>query len=247
MGRPLLKELGTRRVSVAGVLYEVRFRQSPRARHTRLTVTPGRPVDVVLARGMRESEGIAFLAEKRDWLAAKTAELRSAPASQLGLDRPGVVWIGGEAIPIERREGSKPVARLDRGRVRVGGPDQEAAAAIDRWYRREARLHIGETVHAEALLLGVRPGKISIRDQRTRWGSCSPGGSLSFSWRLLLMPPDVLDYVVVHELCHLQVLDHSRRFWRLVENVRPDWRPQRDWLRVHAHEVGTYRPRLAAS
>jgi predicted metal-dependent hydrolase len=246
MGRPLLKELGTRRVSVAGEVYEVCFRQSARARNTRITIAPGRPIEVVLARGMHESDGIAFLAEKRDWLAAKTAELHSPPASVLGLDRPGVVWIGGEAIPIERSQGSKPVARLDRGRVLVGGPDAEAVSAIERWYRREAGLHIGETVHAEARLLGVRPGRISIRDQRTRWGSCSPGGSLSFSWRLLLMPPDVLDYVVVHELCHLEVLDHSRRFWRLVERARPDWRSQRDWLRVHAHEVGAYRPRLAA-
>jgi predicted metal-dependent hydrolase len=242
MSRALLKELGTRRVSVAGTVYAVRLRQSQRAHSIRITVAAGRPVEVVLARGMGESEALAFLLEKRDWLAAKTAELHGRPHNALGLDRPGVVWVGGEAIPVERREGPKPSARLDRGCLLVGGPKEAAPAAIERWYRREARLHIGEAVHAEARALGVRPGRLSIRDQRTRWGSCSPSGSLSFSWRLLLTPPAVLDYVVVHELCHLEVLDHSRRFWRMVEQARPDWRAQRDWLREYGPEIGDYRP-----
>jgi predicted metal-dependent hydrolase len=82
-----------------------------------------------------------------------------------------------------------------------------------------------------------------IGSQRTLWGSCSPRGNLSFNWRLVLAPFDVLDYVVVHELCHLHVPDHSARFWRLVERQRPAWREQRDWLREHGPEVLAFRPR----
>ena len=97
-------------------------------------------------------------------------------------------------------------------------------------------------VEEEAPELGVEYRRIQIRDQRTRWGSCSTTGTLSFNWRLVLAPFEVLDYVVVHELCHLREANHSRRFWRLVETRRPDWRAQRDWLDEHGPELLAFRP-----
>ena len=90
--------------------------------------------------------------------------------------------------------------------------------------------------HAERI--GVQYGGIRIGGQRTLWGSCSPRGTLSFNWRLVLAPLEVLDYVVVHELCHLRVPNHSRRFWALVERHRPHWRQQRDWLREYDRAPG---------
>jgi predicted metal-dependent hydrolase len=89
----------------------------------------------------------------------------------------------------------------------------------------------------EAERLGVTYRRIRIGGQRTLWGSCSPSGTLSFNWRLVLAPAEVLDYVVVHELCHLRVRNHSRGFWALVEQRRPHWREQRDWLREHGPEL----------
>jgi predicted metal-dependent hydrolase len=94
----------------------------------------------------------------------------------------------------------------------------------------------------EAGALGVAYARIQVRDQRTRWGSCSPRGTLSFNWRLVLAPLDVLDYVVVHELCHLRVPDHSPRFWSLVATRRPAWPEQRAWLREHGEELLAFRP-----
>ena len=79
--------------------------------------------------------------------------------------------------------------------------------------------------------------RISIRSQKTRWGSCSAKGTLSFNWRLMLAPPAVLDYVVVHELCHLSHMDHSDSFWKKVESVYPDYRTARKWLKDHGHEL----------
>ena len=109
----------------------------------------------------------------------------------------------------------------------------------------EARIGARELVSAlaeeEAEPLGVAYRRIRIGGQRTRWGSCSPGGTLSFNWRLVLAPIEVLDYVVVHEICHLRFLNHSQGFWTLVERRRPHWREQRDWLREHGAELLAFR------
>jgi len=108
--------------------------------------------------------------------------------------------------------------------------------------RRAARELVTMVLDEEAPALGVAYRRVQIRDQRTRWGSCSPSGTLSFNWRLVLAPFEVLDYVVVHELCHLQVPDHSRRFWQLVGRQRPRWREQRDWLREYGAELLAFSP-----
>jgi hypothetical protein len=104
-----------------------------------------------------------------------------------------------------------------------------------------ARELVSALAEEEAERLGVAYRRIRIGGQRTLWGSCSPRGTLSFNWRLVLAPTEVLDYVVVHELCHLRVPNHSRRFWRLVEGRRPHWREQRDWLREHGPELLAFR------
>jgi predicted metal-dependent hydrolase len=110
----------------------------------------------------------------------------------------------------------------------------------------EARLGARELISVlaeeEAERIGVAYERIRIGGQRTLWGSCSPRGTLSFNWRLVLAPLEVLDYVVVHELCHLRVPDHSRRFWALVECHRPHWRDQRDWLRRYGPELLAFTP-----
>jgi predicted metal-dependent hydrolase len=116
------------------------------------------------------------------------------------------------------------------------------AAVCEQEARRAARELIGMIADDEAAELGVSFRRIDVRDQRTRWGSCSTRGTLSFNWRLALAPLAVLDYVVVHELCHLRELNHSPRFWRLVESRRPAWRDQRAWLREHGPELLAFRP-----
>jgi predicted metal-dependent hydrolase len=131
----------------------------------------------------------------------------------------------------ERRRRQVPRLRLDPSAV------SEAEARL------AARKVVTELAREEAGRIGVVYGRIRIGGQRTLWGSCSPRGTLSFNWRLVLAPAEVLDYVVVHELCHLRVPNHSRRFWELVERHRPNWRRQRDWLRDHGQELMAFRPR----
>ena len=134
-----------------------------------------------------------------------------------------------EWIAAERRK-QRPRLRLDPRTV----SEAEARFAV--------RELVAMLIDEEAPVIGVRPERIQIRDQRSRWGSCSTRGTLSFNWRLVLAPFDVLDYVVVHELCHLRVPNHSRRFWQLVETRRPDWRERKGWLDEHGPELLAFRP-----
>ena len=121
--------------------------------------------------------------------------------------------------------------------------DLARVGLTEREGRRLARHAIGETAMRESARIGVTYKRITIRDTRSRWGSCSTTGTLSFSWRLALAPREVLDYVVVHELCHLRHHDHSRRFWSLVREVWPQYREHKAWLDDHGWELLAYRPR----
>ena len=113
-------------------------------------------------------------------------------------------------------------------------PSEKRLEAI---YRKAAREYFPKRVSHYAHILGVTYGKISIRDQKTRWGSCSSEGNLSFNWRLILAPPDVLDYVVIHELCHRKEMNHSKEFWTLVESLMPDYKERRKWLRENGKNL----------
>ena len=208
----------------------MRVRESRRARTLRLSVGPRRPLELVVPRHVRDSEVDSFLASKRDWITKKLALMQQIAERppRLGLERAGIVWAGGEPLPLASLDG------------RVTDP-----AALDRWYRREARGHIAEVAEREAARLGLEYAALAIRDQRTRWGSCSRRGTLSFSWRLLLAPAEVLEYVVVHELCHLREPNHSQAFWRVLDAARPGWQAQAGWLREHGQELQDYRPAAA--
>jgi predicted metal-dependent hydrolase len=109
----------------------------------------------------------------------------------------------------------------------------DARAAIERFYRRAARVEVAARLDRATALAGVSYRDLSIRGQRTRWASCSAKGHMSFNWRLMLAPSAVVEYVVWHEVCHLEILDHSRRFWALVERYWPRYREDREWLRRH--------------
>jgi predicted metal-dependent hydrolase len=111
--------------------------------------------------------------------------------------------------------------------------------------RREAQARVSLLAQSEAAALGVQYARLTVRGQRSRWGSCSSSGALSFNWRLVLAPHDVLDYVVVHEVCHLVEHNHGPGFWRLVQQRRPAYRESRRWLDDHGWELLAYRPPLA--
>jgi predicted metal-dependent hydrolase len=230
----------------------VRIRRSDRARRLRLVVAPRRPLEVVLPPRATLADVEAMLAEKRQWIVDKLAWARRLAETPALRPVPGAACLSGRLFPIVIRPGvGLPLARMEGGQLVVRGPEGEAERAVGRWYRREARRRIEGATRVEAIRLGVSYRSVSIRDPRTRWGSCSSSGALSFSWRLVVAPPGILEYVVIHELVHLRVGNHSRRFWRAVEQARPGWRAEERWLADHGHELLDYRvdlppPRLFA-
>jgi predicted metal-dependent hydrolase len=120
---------------------------------------------------------------------------------------------------------------------RAAGDTRSNGELLEAWLRRRARAAIEERVSVRAAEMDVRVARITIRDQRTRWGSASRSGTLSFSWRLIMAPPSVLDYVVVHELAHFRVTGHSRGFWRVVDAFVTDSAAARRWLRANQSDV----------
>jgi predicted metal-dependent hydrolase len=192
-----------------------------------------------------------FLAEREAWLRRhleRQARERARLADEGGLRDGALLRFRGTMHRL-RLEGARPGIR--RSSVeRVGGPDEDELvirlAAADRrstaevlgaWLRTCARDAIEREIGRHAADLGVVPTGISIRDQRTRWGSASRQGRLAFSWRLILAPPEALETVVIHELAHLRVFGHGPRFWSVVASRRPDHATWRRWLRDHSTEL----------
>ena len=191
-----------------------------------MTVDPDRGVEVVLPRRSPERQAARVVAELQPWIERRLAAQARARAAVQG--PPGTVPYLGAPLTLVPEPGRMRVhQRGDRLLV----PAQDHIPALERWYRRAARAEIAPRAERAADVLGARLAGLTIRAQRTRWGSCSPTGALSFNWRLLLAPEPVLDYVVWHEACHLKVADHSDRFWALVERHCPDWREHARWLR----------------
>jgi len=206
-----------------------RIRRSDRASRVRVSVDPQGDVEVVLPRRTPASAAPAAVAELRPWIERRLREagaVRDAIAAR-GATLPYL----GTALQLQPDERRTRVHR--RGDTLLVPADPERApAAIERWYRRAAAAEIAPRLDAATQALGATYTSLSIRGQRTRWGSCSARGAMSFNWRLLLAPAPVLDYVVWHEACHLRVMDHSSKFWALVRRHCPGYEEHRRWLRL---------------
>jgi len=209
-------------------------RRSDRARRVRVLVDPHAGVEVVLPRRSPASAAPAAVAELRPWIEARLAAgqaVRDAVAA-----RGATVPYLDRDLHLRPQPGRERVHR--RGDVLLVPADRVAAqTALERWYRRAAREEIAPRLDGAVAALGTSYEKLTIRNQRTRWGSCSSSGALSFNWRLLLAPESVLDYVVWHEACHLRVMDHSPDFWALVRRHCPGFEDDRRWLRAKGNTL----------
>lgn len=213
----------------------VLLRRSARARRMTLRVTRAEG-QVVLTLPMRASlsEGRAFAESRTDWLRRVRADLP-----------PARIVAPGALLPVEGRllaitPAALRAVRIEGGALLVpqGRPVGTVVAAFLK-HLAHARLVAAADRHAAALGRGFR--SISLRDTRSRWGSCTHDGRLMFSWRLAMAPPEVLDYVAGHEVAHLAHMDHSPAFWATTARLVPDWQPKRAWLRQHGADLLAWR------
>jgi predicted metal-dependent hydrolase len=192
----------------------------------RVNVTPQAQVEVVLPQRAPQRAAGAAVVELGPWINRRLSEARSALARMPGQD--GTVPYLDDRLVLVAEPGRQ---RAHRVAERLLVAEGDVRGSVERFYRRAARPEVARRLDRATAITGRPYLGLAIRSQRTRWASCSSQGLMSFNWRLLLAPERVLEYVVWHEVCHLEVADHSPRFWALVERRWPTWRDERTWLR----------------
>jgi len=238
------KESGRRRIvhrellRIDGRAVELSVKLNPRARRLIVKVHPTTGEVIVIAPSKRVLErALEFARGQMDWIARQLAQVPSR-----------VVLMPGARIPFRGEE--RVIARGDDGPVSVDGAVIHVPGRLEHaprrlldFLKRQAKRELETRAFEFAAKIGARPNRITVRDTASRWGSCSSTRSLSFSWRLILAPPFVLDYVVAHEVAHLKEMNHGAGFWRLVRELVGDARRPQAWLRQHGSALHRYASR----
>jgi predicted metal-dependent hydrolase len=218
----------------------VSIRLSPRARRLSLRVdAAARGVELVLPRRVAVEDGLRFIAAQRGWIAARLAAL----PLPVRLAEGAIVPVLGMPHRIRRElDPAAPPVAIGDGEIRVRGEPAHVPRRVRDHLTALARREFASRSRALAARIGKTVTRVGVRDPKSRWGSCSSSGALSFSWRLVFAPEPVIDYVVAHEVAHLVEMNHGPRFWRLVATLVPDSAAARAWLRRHRLELLAYGP-----
>ncbi len=216
----------------------ISIRVSQRARRIALRINAAeRIVELILPPGVPASRGLRFAVSKRGWIAAR---LEAMP--------PTVPFTEGAIVPVlgmphricrEPDPCARPVAIVD-GEIRVRGDPMRLARRVHDYLIAMAQSELTRRVRHFSARIGRNVARVSVRDTKSRWGSCSERGNISFSWRLIFAPEAVIDYVVAHEVAHLVEMNHGPRFWRLVESLAPGHAAPRAWLKRHRSRLLSY-------
>jgi len=220
-----------RRVQVDGRAVAVDIARHPRARRYVLRVTPEGRLRLTVPRGASIASGLAFTERQHQWILREWGRLRIKAAPW----RSGTeLWYRGAKVPLVVEAGA---AAFGGCVVSLDDPAREVRAVVERHLRSLATSELAARTACLARERGLPVPAVRVGNQRSRWGSCSPRGPIALNWRLLQMPPDVADYVILHELAHGRHPNHSPRFWREVERLCPWWRTSERWLRKHGKEL----------
>lgn len=207
---------------------EVLLRRSSRARRLSLRISrlDGRAT-LTLPNSVPEREGMSFLREREDWVRKHLSAIEPEVRVQIG----GTVPFQGTEVPLIT--GDVKRARFVDGSLMLPDDPAKAGQRVAAFMKLRARDALADASDRYSKALGKPYGRISLRDTRSRWGSCSSVGDLMYSWRLIMAPPQVLEYVAAHEVAHLKHMDHSDRFWGVVNGLFPKHKACRAWLRNH--------------
>jgi predicted metal-dependent hydrolase len=228
-------------LKIEGRPVDVTVRLNPRARRLIVKVHPSTGEVIVVAPSQRALDrALDFARGEEAWIARRLAEVPKAVTLVPGSRVP---FRGREHAIREGRDGPSPVWVEDGDVIRVGGRLEHAPRRLLDFLKREAKRVLEERAREFCREAGSTPKKISVRDTASRWGSCSATGSISFSWRLILAPTFVLDYVVAHEVAHLREMNHGPRFWKIVRSLVVDVKRPQAWLRKNGVSLHRYAPR----
>lgn len=224
-----------------GEVYLVRLRRHRQARRYTLRIhAVGREVVLTMPPRGSMKQAKKFAQKHGAWIAARLRRLPDA----VPFRHDTVLPVRGIEHRIAHRRGARGTAWLENHdgdhHLCVAGEAPHLTRRVRDFLKREAKRDLETASRKVAGMLGVQITRISVRDQSSRWGSCSSSGALSYSWRLILAPPFVLDYLAAHEVVHLIEMNHSRRFWRLVERVCPDMGRAKAWLDAHGTDLHRY-------
>ena len=224
-------------LDIDGRAVPLRIRRNARARRLVLRIDAASDGAVVtLPPGVPVEDGLDMARQRAAWIAGQLAAL---PARMSFADGACVPFLGVEHS-IRHRPGHRGTVWREDGEILVAGGPEHLARRVGDWLKGEARRLISPLVALKAARLGRTAGRITLRDTRSRWGSCSANGNLSFCWRLVMAPEAVLDYVVAHEVAHLGMRGHGPRFWRAVAGLTNDAEGARAWLRENGDGLHRY-------
>jgi len=180
----------------------------------------------------------SFIEEKSAWIVRTQEKLKSIEAIPEKKFEDGEMFMYlGVEYPLTLVKPQRPALKFNDGFTLGVTAQKRGMQAFTKWYKEQAFDVISERVKILSAMHGFKPEQVKISSAKTRWGSCSADGTLNFTWRLVMAPLDVVDYVVVHELAHLRVRNHSPRFWKLVESIYPEFKKHRKWLRDHGEKL----------
>jgi predicted metal-dependent hydrolase len=227
-------------IEIGGRTVPVRLRTNARARRIILRTDSTRPdgragVVVTLPRGVVAAEALAWTASQTSWIARQLGKLPDRIPFAAG----AVIPLFGQDLVVRSAPEARRGVWTDSEAIYVSGRPEHLARRLADWLKREARKHITERAREKAQALGVKIGRVSVRDTKSRWGSCAVNGNLNFSWRLVMTPEFVFDYVVAHEVAHIREHNHGRGFWQLVETITGETERARAWL--NAYGAGLHR------
>ena len=214
----------------------IKLRRNARSRRLSLRVSRlDGAVTISLPRWTGSREAMKFAREKESWIRRQLENRHESVVVQAGAS----ILFQGAEVPVLSANGR--AARLEGGAILVPGEPARAGIRVAAFLKAVARQQLAEASDRYCDLLGARYFRLTLRDTRSRWGSCSAEGNLMYSWRLIMAPPEVLEYVAAHESAHLLEMNHSRAFWELVERIFPDYRRPRKWLRENGARLHAYR------
>lgn len=220
----------------------IEFQVEYRKRKTfEIRIFPPDKIRVRAPKRATEDQILQIVESKGKWITQKLFELKDIEYRKVNKE-----YINGESFMylgknyslqlVENIEIKKPIVKLFQGKfyIETNTKDQDQLRqALESWYRKKSLDNVIEKIEYYKLYFNKKPRSIRVKEQKKRWGSCNSRGDLMFNWRISMAPSNVLDYIVVHEMCHMVYFNHSKEFWSLVERIMPDYREQKEWLKAN--------------